>query len=286
MYDVDEFAIYRPDADTREIVNIAEPGATVNAAGQAVVAIERAHIGTCTVPITDIRPRQIERKKTTRMMRVDLSNYERLEAANAMADAHQQMQHLMDELDTAKKLYMGQIKAQEVILHANAELLRVGFQTRNVALTICIDFDEGKVTEIRDDIGQGIKTRDLTPEEQQRTLPFTTPVKEEPERLPAAPEPQAPIAELGGMDEQTIADAITIIRETQRASATSLKRRLKVSDEQAIQILNILEERGIVGPPKGKAPRDILKMGEEGENDTPPDTDFEDDGPEDTNEDK
>ncbi|MCX7591632.1 MAG: DNA translocase FtsK [Kiritimatiellae bacterium] len=59
-------------------------------------------------------------------------------------------------------------------------------------------------------------------------------------------------------DEKLVAQALEIIRETHRASTSSLQRRLRIGYTRAARIMDILEERGIVGPPRGSDPREIL----------------------------
>jgi S-DNA-T family DNA segregation ATPase FtsK/SpoIIIE len=72
-------------------------------------------------------------------------------------------------------------------------------------------------------------------------------------------EKNAPAASAeGGEDEDIIAQAVEVIRETQRASTSSLQRRLRIGYTRAARIMDILEERGVVGPPRGSDPREIL----------------------------
>jgi S-DNA-T family DNA segregation ATPase FtsK/SpoIIIE len=59
-------------------------------------------------------------------------------------------------------------------------------------------------------------------------------------------------------DEDMLSQAVEIIRETHRASTSSLQRRLRIGYTRAARIMDILEERGIVGPPRGSDPREIL----------------------------
>jgi S-DNA-T family DNA segregation ATPase FtsK/SpoIIIE len=61
-----------------------------------------------------------------------------------------------------------------------------------------------------------------------------------------------------GVDDELIAQAMQIIRETRRASTSSLQRRLRIGYTRAARIIDILEERGILGPPRGAGPREIL----------------------------
>lgn len=59
-------------------------------------------------------------------------------------------------------------------------------------------------------------------------------------------------------DEDLIQAAIEVIRQTRRASTSSLQRRLRIGYTRAARLVDILEERGIVGPPRGSDPREIL----------------------------
>ncbi len=59
-------------------------------------------------------------------------------------------------------------------------------------------------------------------------------------------------------DEQLVEQAIQIIMETRKASATLLQRKLWIWFARAARIMDILEERGIVWPQQGAKPREIL----------------------------
>jgi S-DNA-T family DNA segregation ATPase FtsK/SpoIIIE len=59
-------------------------------------------------------------------------------------------------------------------------------------------------------------------------------------------------------EDQLIEMAVQIIRETQRASTSSLQRRLRIGYTRAARIMDVLEERGMVGPARGSDPREIL----------------------------
>jgi S-DNA-T family DNA segregation ATPase FtsK/SpoIIIE len=59
-------------------------------------------------------------------------------------------------------------------------------------------------------------------------------------------------------DEEIIDQAIEIIRQTRRASTSSLQRRLRIGYTRAARVMDLLEERGIVGPAQGSDPREIL----------------------------
>lgn len=59
-------------------------------------------------------------------------------------------------------------------------------------------------------------------------------------------------------DEELLQQAIEVIRQTRRASTSSIQRRLRIGYTRAARIIDILEEKGMVGPPKGSEPREIL----------------------------
>lgn len=62
----------------------------------------------------------------------------------------------------------------------------------------------------------------------------------------------------GGADEGLIEKALGVIRETGRASTAAIQRRLRIGYAKAARIMEVLEERGIIGPPNGHEPREIL----------------------------
>lgn len=74
---------------------------------------------------------------------------------------------------------------------------------------------------------------------------------------------------IGGSDsdedeDELLPDARDLIVNERKASASFLQRRLKVGYARAARLLDILEEKGIVGPSQGAKPREILvKKGED-----------------------
>jgi S-DNA-T family DNA segregation ATPase FtsK/SpoIIIE len=59
-------------------------------------------------------------------------------------------------------------------------------------------------------------------------------------------------------DEELVEQCIEVIRQTNRASVSVLQRRLRIGYTRAARIMDLLEERGVVGPSKGAEPREIL----------------------------
>jgi len=59
-------------------------------------------------------------------------------------------------------------------------------------------------------------------------------------------------------EEDLLMPAVETIRITRRASISSLQRWLRIGFSRAARIMDILEENGIVSPPKNSEPREIL----------------------------
>ena len=62
----------------------------------------------------------------------------------------------------------------------------------------------------------------------------------------------------GDSDDPLVAQAWAIIKETRRASVSMLQRRLKLGYNRAARIMDILHDKGYVGPENGSSPREIL----------------------------
>jgi S-DNA-T family DNA segregation ATPase FtsK/SpoIIIE len=61
-----------------------------------------------------------------------------------------------------------------------------------------------------------------------------------------------------GGDDEILEQALEVIRQTKRASTSSLQRRLRIGYTRAARVMDLLEERGVIGPPDGAGPREIL----------------------------
>jgi len=67
----------------------------------------------------------------------------------------------------------------------------------------------------------------------------------------------------GGDDDPLTWDAADIVVTSRMGSTSLLQRRLKVGYARAGRIMDILERKGIVGPPDGSKPREVLADVEE-----------------------
>jgi len=75
------------------------------------------------------------------------------------------------------------------------------------------------------------------------------------EKLQSAVAPEEEVTE---EDEELVEKCLEIIRQEKRASTSLLQRRLRLGYTRAARIVDILEQRGILGPGEGAKPREIL----------------------------
>jgi len=68
----------------------------------------------------------------------------------------------------------------------------------------------------------------------------------------------SPEEDVTSEDEELVEKCLEIIRQEKRASTSLLQRRLRLGYTRAARIVDILEQRGILGPGEGAKPREIL----------------------------
>jgi len=61
-----------------------------------------------------------------------------------------------------------------------------------------------------------------------------------------------------GDDEDLYRQALDVLRSTRRASTSMIQRRLRIGYNRAARIMDLMEQKGIVGPENGSSPREIL----------------------------
>lgn len=69
---------------------------------------------------------------------------------------------------------------------------------------------------------------------------------------------ESPFDIWGGDEDPLYEEARKLVIETRKASASFLQRRLRVGYARAARLIDILEERGVVGPGEGAKPREVL----------------------------
>ena len=69
-------------------------------------------------------------------------------------------------------------------------------------------------------------------------------------------------------DDPLYNEIVEFVISTQKASASLLQRRFKLGYNRAARIVDLLEERGIIGPPNGSKPREVLVQLDKSEEET------------------
>ncbi|MFZ1706558.1 MAG: DNA translocase FtsK 4TM domain-containing protein [Candidatus Nanogingivalis sp.] len=64
--------------------------------------------------------------------------------------------------------------------------------------------------------------------------------------------------DLSDSTDETFKDAVRVVMEAKKASTSLLQRRLRIGYGRASRLIDEMEDKGIVGPPNGSKPRDIL----------------------------
>ena len=63
--------------------------------------------------------------------------------------------------------------------------------------------------------------------------------------------------EVSDADEEMIQKCIEVVKQEQKASTSLLQRRLRLGYTRAARMIDIMEQRGIVGPADGARPREV-----------------------------
>lgn len=76
-----------------------------------------------------------------------------------------------------------------------------------------------------------------------------------------------PMSENNDVDDDLYAEALEVVRSAGKASASLLQRRLRVGYARAARLLDLMEDKGVIGPAQGAKPREIYMNYEEGQSD-------------------
>jgi S-DNA-T family DNA segregation ATPase FtsK/SpoIIIE len=68
--------------------------------------------------------------------------------------------------------------------------------------------------------------------------------------------------EAGGSDDAAYQDAVRLVCEVGKASTSILQRRLRLGYGRAARLLDVMQREGIIGPPDGSRPREVLRRPE------------------------
>ena len=78
-------------------------------------------------------------------------------------------------------------------------------------------------------------------------------------QAPPADDEDPESAEFEGGDDPAYQDAVRVVLEMGKASTSTLQRRLRLGYGRAARILDMMQHEGIIGPPDGSKPREVLK---------------------------
>jgi S-DNA-T family DNA segregation ATPase FtsK/SpoIIIE len=79
---------------------------------------------------------------------------------------------------------------------------------------------------------------------------------------PPADDDEAPPEEIEDAQDPMYEDALRVVFEMGKASTSTLQRRLRLGYGRAARILDMMYRDGIIGPPDGSKPREVLKRGD------------------------
>ena len=79
------------------------------------------------------------------------------------------------------------------------------------------------------------------------------------DQAPPSDDDDAAEEEFDGEQDPLYADAVRVILEMGKASTSILQRRLRLGYGRAARILDMMQHEGIIGPPDGSRPREVLK---------------------------
>jgi len=191
----------------------------------------------------------VKRVEETRLCKCELTQEELLKYGEEQADAQTRLLDLESELKQYKEEHKGRVANAEGTIHRCMSLIRSKYQHRDTVCERVFDYDNGTITVTKKDTGEVVEEREMNKDEQQMGLDI------EEEKTNGKTDVEA-----GGGDvpDEFIKEAMHLIHASQRASTSGLQRGLKIGYTRAARIMDVLEEKGFIGPPRGSEPREIL----------------------------
>ncbi len=113
--------------------------------------------------------------KQTQLLKCDLTDEERQEAAIELARLVEQVQTLEADKKSVMSRLKGDIESATAELLAKSNIVRDGYQWSKVDCTQIMDYDEATVTLSRDDTGEVLKDRKMNAEERQQEIDWGDP---------------------------------------------------------------------------------------------------------------
>jgi len=114
-----------------------------------------------------------------------------------------------------------------------------------------------KFEKMEDDLGDDIAVEDKQPLGNKNGEVATTYNSNTADKIDFASIPEA-----NDMDDQRYEEAKEIVLQAKKASSSLLQRRMRIGYSRAARLIDIMEEKGVIGPSDGAKPREILIEGE------------------------
>lgn len=206
-----------------------------------------------------------------------LSTEELIFQAEKMARLQTEIAELETEAKSRAQRYKADIEELFQSQNRCAAIISERVQTKSVSCMRRLDWITGMTTETRLDTGEVLTTRPMSFDESQMQLSLSAQAKPEEATTPEQPAGGAsetmppncvdimhptPAVELEPITDEMIETATKHIFDLDRASTAALTRRMKIKPALAARIMDVLEQRGVVGPAKGSEPREILNKPE------------------------
>ncbi|MFQ5817067.1 MAG: DNA translocase FtsK [Terriglobia bacterium] len=78
-------------------------------------------------------------------------------------------------------------------------------------------------------------------------------------RFPKDTKKESPADEGPDVDDELYEEAVRVVMEQGKASTSTLQRRLRIGYGRAARLIDVMEQEGLVGPPEGSKPREVVK---------------------------
>jgi hypothetical protein len=109
---------------------------------------------------------------TRQTLKCVLTDGERLEKGQQLADCQNERGIIEEEQDQVKSQFKARLSANEGQASSLGAALRAGYEYRAVDCRVVKNYDTGRVHVIRKDTGETVEARDMSDEERQMGLPL------------------------------------------------------------------------------------------------------------------
>ena len=110
---------------------------------------------------------------TRQTLKCVLTDAERLEKGQQLADCQNERGIIEEEQDQVKSQFKARLSANEGQASSLGAALRAGYEYRSVDCRVVKNYGTGRVHTIRKDTGETVEARDMSDEERQMGLPLS-----------------------------------------------------------------------------------------------------------------